>query len=117
MSGQHCSADPYEIVGVPQDAPTSGIRKAFWKASLLVHPDKCKHRSAAAAFNAVKKAAEALMNAESRDKVDAGKRKAQEQMMDAQVLQELDRDRQWRIAQGTATAEDLQCATASEYVP
>lgn len=103
-------ADPYEVLGVAEDAATSEIRKAFWKASLLVHPDKCKHKSAAAAFDAVKKAAEALMSSESRDKVDAGKRKNEENKIAAQVMDELERDRQWRIAQGTATEEDLRYA-------
>jgi curved DNA-binding protein CbpA len=105
-------ADPYEILGVAEDAATGEIRKAFWKTSLLVHPDKCKHSNAAAAFDAVKKAAEALMSSESRHKVDAAKRKAEENKMAVQVMEELERDRQWRIAQGTATEEDMRCEFA-----
>jgi curved DNA-binding protein CbpA len=94
---------------VPEDAATGEIRKAFWKTSLLVHPDKCKHSSAAAAFDAVKKAAEVLMSKDSRNKVDEAKRKEEESKTTAQVLAELERDRQWRIAQGTATEEDMRC--------
>ena len=109
------AADPYEVLGVAEDATTGEIRKAFWKASLLVHPDKCKHSSAAATFDAVKKAAEALMSADSRDKVDAGKRKTEEDKVAAQVMEELERDRQWRIAQGTATEEDMRYAMLDDY--
>ena len=81
----------------------------FWRISLLVHPDKCQHEGAAAAFNAVKKAAEALMNAEARHELDERKRKQAEGNLDWQVAAELEKERQWRVVQGTATAEDLKC--------
>lgn len=105
-----CVADPYKVLGVVEDAATSEVRKAFWRSSLLVHPDKCKHKNAAMAFDAVKKAAEVLMDADARSRVDAAKRKAAEDEITSQVVQELERDRQWRIAQGTATEEDLRCS-------
>lgn len=81
----------------------------FWRISLLVHPDKCQHEGAAAAFNAVKKAAEVLMNAEARQELDERKRKQAEGNLDRQVAAELEKERQWRLVQGTATAEDLKC--------
>jgi hypothetical protein len=34
----------------------TSVKKAFWKLSLMVHPDKCDHPQAAEAFDLVKKA-------------------------------------------------------------
>ena len=34
-------ASPYDVVGVSKTASSSEIRKAYMRASLLTHPDKC----------------------------------------------------------------------------
>lgn len=79
--------------------------------SLLVHPDKCQHEGAAAAFDAVKKAAEALMDAEARHSIDERKRMEASIELDRRVAAQLERERQWRVAQGTATADDARYAS------
>ncbi|CAI6002855.1 unnamed protein product [Closterium sp. NIES-64] len=40
----------YAILGVTPAAGDSEIKKRYWKASLLVHPDKCSHQRAQEAF-------------------------------------------------------------------
>ena len=99
--------DAYEVLNVPETATASEVRKKFWRVSLLVHPDKCRHECAANAFDAVKKAAEALLDAGTRHGIDERKRKEANTQLDQQVAAELEKERQWRVAQGTATAEDL----------
>ena len=42
--------NPYEKLNARFDATPEEVRKAFRKASLAVHPDKCKHAQAADAF-------------------------------------------------------------------
>lgn len=102
--------DAYQVLDVPATATVPEVRKKFWRISLLVHPDKCRHEGAATAFDAVKKAAEILMDATSRNDLDERKRKQAEADLDQQVAAELEKDRLWRVAQGTATAEDLKYA-------
>lgn len=102
--------DAYQVLDVPVTATVPEVRKKFWRISLLVHPDKCPHEGAAAAFDAVKKAAETLMDATSRSDLDERNQKQAEVNLDRQVTAELEKDRLWRVAQGTATAEDFQYA-------
>lgn len=45
-------ANAYKLLGVEQKATAAEVRKAYWKLSLLVHPDKCDHPGAADAFQA-----------------------------------------------------------------
>jgi curved DNA-binding protein CbpA len=101
--------DPYAILGVAPEEPAGAVRKRFWKASLLVHPDKCSHKDAGAAFDALKKAAETLMNVEARARLDAARMQRVEDDLNQQVINELERERQWRLAQGIATEEDKRC--------
>ena len=50
------SKDAYDVLGAaPGDAPAA-IKRAFWKLSLMVHPDKCDHPEAARAFDLAKRA-------------------------------------------------------------
>ncbi len=44
----YCGEDYYRILGVPRNAPSDVIRKAFKKLSLKYHPDKNKQNSEAA---------------------------------------------------------------------
>ena len=48
--------DPYKILGVSKNSSPSEIKSAFKKLSLVVHPDKCKHKEAANAFAKLKNA-------------------------------------------------------------
>ncbi len=43
--------NPYEKLNLRFDAPFEDVRKQFRKLSLMVHPDKCKHPQASAAFD------------------------------------------------------------------
>jgi preprotein translocase subunit Sec63 len=52
--------DAYEVVGVQQSAPAAEIKKAYWRLSLLIHPDKCTHPGANEAFQALSRAAKEL---------------------------------------------------------
>lgn len=48
---QQAGAHAYKMLGVDQKATAAEIRKAYWKLSLLVHPDKCDHPGAQDAFH------------------------------------------------------------------
>ncbi|UPR00233.1 DnaJ-like protein [Chloropicon primus] len=65
--------NPYEILSLwKQDLATSSeIRRQFRQVSLLVHPDKCKHKDAKAAFELVQKAYKDLCDEEAKREADA----------------------------------------------
>ena len=65
--------NPYDIlsVGSQEEASAAEIRKAFRQASLLVHPDKCKHPHAKVVFEMVNKAYKDLQDEEVKKDVDA----------------------------------------------
>ncbi|KDD74320.1 hypothetical protein H632_c1403p0 [Helicosporidium sp. ATCC 50920] len=65
------SADPYAILGVDPTLSGREIKRQFWKLSLLVHPDKCLAPDANKAFAALSHAAEELLDATKRRRVDA----------------------------------------------
>lgn len=53
--------DPYEILGVEQDAPIERIKKAYRKLALLYHPDRNPDNpEASAKFIMISKAYECL---------------------------------------------------------
>jgi curved DNA-binding protein CbpA len=101
--------DPYDVLGLEQDAASAAIKKHFWRVSLLIHPDKCAHARAGEAFDAVKKAAQTLQDSERRGAVDARRASAEEDALNRRFAAELERERQWRVLQGRATADDLKC--------
>ncbi|GFH24843.1 J domain-containing protein, partial [Haematococcus lacustris] len=43
--------NPFEKLNLRFDAPIEDVRKQYRKLSLMVHPDKCKHPQATAAFD------------------------------------------------------------------
>lgn len=66
-------ADPYLILGVDKAAAPGEIKKRYWKLSLRVHPDKNPDdKRAVDAFQALRGAAEGLMDAEKRKQVRRG---------------------------------------------
>ena len=99
------------MLGVDASAAAAAVKKQFWRTSLLVHPDKCAHERAGDAFDAVKKAAQVLQDAAARGAVDAGRAAVDDEELNRKVMAELEQERKWRILQGRATAQDLECAT------
>lgn len=64
-------ANAYKMLGVMDSKAGAGeIKKAYWKLSLLVHPDKCSHPSAGDAFQALAAARDTLSDPAKRAEVD-----------------------------------------------
>ncbi|CAI5480368.1 unnamed protein product, partial [Closterium sp. Yama58-4] len=61
----------YAILGVTPAAGDGEIKKRYWKASLLVHPDKCSHPRAQEAFLRLNDAVNRLKDPTKRSVVDA----------------------------------------------
>lgn len=99
--------DAYLVLNVDPSAPTGEIKKRYWKLSLLIHPDKCDHPQAPVAFQAVASAAQVLQDAGAREAVDKRREEAELRRFTQEFAAQQERERQWRIAQGKATAEDL----------
>ena len=59
----------FEQLGLPFDATPEDIRKAYRKLSLLVHPDKCSHPQAKAAFEIVNAASKQLQDDDRRREI------------------------------------------------
>lgn len=104
---QTVEPNPYDILGLAKDASTVDIKKKYWKLSLLIHPDKCSHPSAATAFKAVSMAATKLQDTEGRIAADNAIDIQEEAAARKAIEKELERERAWRIAKNEATAEDL----------
>ncbi len=59
--------DPYEILGVEQDAPIEKIKKAYRKLALIYHPDRNRDNpEASAKFIMISKAYECLTDEEAK---------------------------------------------------
>ena len=56
----------YKILGVPRDIDDNGIKKAYRKLALMLHPDKCKLDGAEDAFKSVSAAYNCLSSSSSR---------------------------------------------------
>jgi len=94
--------DAYALLGCAASASAGEVRKAFWRASLLVHPDKCAHPRAGDAFAALVKAKDLLGDATQRAALDERREDAQ---LRAQFQAELAgrlQAAQWRSARGLA---------------
>ena len=99
--------DAYLVLDVDPSASVGEIKKHYWKLSLLIHPDKCDHPQAADAFQAVASAAQALQDSNGRAAVDKRREETELRKFTQEFAVQQERERQWRIAQGKATAEDL----------
>ena len=98
--------DAFDVLGVAPDASAAAIRKAFWRLSLLVHPDKCDHPDAPLAFDVVKKASEALGDAETRAALEAKRAEAaNREGFDAWLAEER-RKAEWRLKRGAPEPGD-----------
>ena len=114
LAAARANGDAYDILGV-EDIPGDGVlktpsastlKKLFWKLSLSVHPDKCAHPDAAAAFDAVKKAHETLCDPAARSKVDAAREERSARAeFDSWLKQEQAKAR-WRATRGEAAPGD-----------
>lgn len=62
--------NPYERMGLRFDSTMDDVKKQFRKVSLLVHPDKCKHPQASAAFEVLGEALKQLSDEEHRNFLD-----------------------------------------------
>ncbi|KAJ9520567.1 hypothetical protein QJQ45_007427 [Haematococcus lacustris] len=75
--------NPFEKLNLRFDAPIEDVRKQYRKLSLMVHPDKCKHPQATAAFDLLGEAQKELMNDEKREHLLAVLNMAKEDVLKA----------------------------------
>ena len=68
--------DAYAVLALDPGASAGEVKKAYWRLSLLVHPDKCAHPRAAEAFAALAKARDELADASGRAALDARRAEA-----------------------------------------
>ena len=68
--------DAYSVLALDPGASAGEVKKAYWRLSLLVHPDKCAHPRAAEAFAALAKARDELADASGRAALDARRAEA-----------------------------------------
>ena len=75
--------NPYEHLNLRFDATEDDIRRAFRKVSLMVHPDKCKHVNAKAAFDAIGQAQQLLGQEDVKKELDFNLDRAREAVVKA----------------------------------
>lgn len=118
---QQPAPDPYAILGVDSSADAAVVRKAYWRLSLLVHPDKCAHPSAQEAFQAVSKAAQLLQDAGARAAHDAAAEDAELRKVALAAAAAAERQAAWSAARGQAldpqVAAQLAAARAAAAGP
>jgi DnaJ family protein C protein 8 len=65
LTGKHAewfNLNPFDVLRLPHTANEDDIARRYRRISGLVHPDKCRHERASDAFQAVKKAYDALQD-------------------------------------------------------
>lgn len=75
--------NPYEHLNLRFDATEDDVRRAFRKVSLMVHPDKCKHLNAKAAFDAIGQAQQLLGQTDVKKELDFNLERARESVIKA----------------------------------
>ena len=73
--------NPYEFLNLPFDCERKAIPRSFRKISLLVHPDKCKHADAKAAFDALGQAQKLLLDEDFKRTLDFHLEQAKESVL------------------------------------
>ena len=73
--------NPYEFLNLPFDCEKKAIPRSFRKISLLVHPDKCKHADAKAAFDALGQAQKLLLDEDFKRTLDFHLEQAKESVL------------------------------------
>ncbi|CAI5955853.1 unnamed protein product [Closterium sp. NIES-64] len=96
----------YAILGVTPAAGDSEIKKRYWKASLLVHPDKCSHPLAQEAFLRLNDAVNRLKDPSKRSVVDAEIAAREEHKEMEAELRALREAAEWRKLRGEALPGD-----------
>ncbi|CAI5982435.1 unnamed protein product [Closterium sp. NIES-65] len=96
----------YAILGVTPAAGDSEIKKRYWKASLLVHPDKCSHPRAQEAFLRLNDAVNRLKDPSKRSVVDAEIAAREERKEMEAELRALREAAEWRKLRGEALPGD-----------
>lgn len=64
----------YGVLGVSKDASPDEVKRAYRRAAMQWHPDRCNEPDAAAQFTAIQQAYEVLGNSKTRAKYDMGLR-------------------------------------------
>jgi curved DNA-binding protein CbpA len=105
--------DPYAVLGVEATADAGSIRKSYWRLSLLVHPDKCRHPAAQEVFQAVSKAAQLLQDAQQRAAHDAAQADAALRQQAVAAAAAAEREIAWRKARGEAVPGELAAVMAA----
>jgi curved DNA-binding protein CbpA len=106
LRASRSGGDAFDVLGVAPDVSAAAIRRAFWRLSLLVHPDKCDHPDAPLAFDVVKKASEALGDAETRAALEAKRAEAaNREGFEAWLAEERSRA-EWRATRGAPEPGD-----------
>lgn len=106
--------DAYEVLGVEPKVEAAAARRQFMKLSLWVHPDKNAHPRAMDAFHAADVAYKTIKDPERRRQLDAAREDLGLRKAAISAAEDAERARQWRVARGTATAEDLAGPIRSE---
>uniref|UniRef100_A0A7S3R7C5 J domain-containing protein n=1 Tax=Dunaliella tertiolecta TaxID=3047 RepID=A0A7S3R7C5_DUNTE len=102
--GSVAQADAYSVLGVAPDVSASEVKRRYMQLSLQIHPDKCLHKDAHAAFQAVSGAAKLLQDAGRRTALDAAREDRELRAMAEAEAAAQERARQWRVVKGEEPA-------------
>lgn len=96
--------DAYAVLGVAADTPVTDVKKRYMRLSLLIHPDKCTHKDAHAAFQAVAVAAKTLQDGALRAALDAAREDKELRRMAEAAARAEATAHAWRVARGEVPA-------------
>eukprot|EP00798_Chlamydomonas_sp_ICE-L_P030369 gene30369-35375_t len=92
--------DAYAVIGLENTCTGPEVKKRYMRLSLLIHPDKCSHKDAHDAFQAVSKASKLLQDPDARKVLDDRLEEAKLRKAANAMAEQHERDRAWRIAKG-----------------
>lgn len=95
-------SDAFALLGCDVGCDEGTLRRAFWRASLSVHPDKCAHPRAAEAFAALTAARDELSDPVKRSAIEAHRAEATERAAFAAQRAATAQAARWRRARGFA---------------